>query len=185
MKIINVKILLIFFDFVVWLKWMEFSSIQTEQHFTPRIQTWLYLKNFHLVQLLPGRFDPISMFVEVAFLSIQTEQQLTPRIQTWLYLKVSHHFQLLPVRFDLIWRFRIPSRPNEVDALVIFDRCRRHYRLHVNSNCSAASCFLIIWMRFNHLKVLWNWTRMTVFTLGRFKFYTKFQILVTTWYYPL
>ena len=131
MKIINVEISLIFFDVVVWLKWMEFSSIQTEQHFTPRIQTWLYLKIFHLVQLLPGRFDPISMFVEVAFLSIQTEQQLTPRIQTWLYLKVSHHFQLLPVRFDLIWRFRIPSRPNEVDALVIFGRCRRHYRLHV------------------------------------------------------
>ena len=45
-----------------------------------------------------------------------------------------------------------------------------------NSNCSAASCFPIIWMLFNHSKVLWNWTRMTVFTLGRFKFYTKFSL---------
>ena len=45
-----------------------------------------------------------------------------------------------------------------------------------NSNSSAAPCFLIIWMLFNHSKVLWYWTRMTVFTLGRFKFYTKFSL---------
>ena len=45
-----------------------------------------------------------------------------------------------------------------------------------NSNCSVSSCFPIIWMGFNQFRILWNWTRMTVFTFGRFRFYTKFSL---------